>query len=166
MTRTTCLARFARVITCVSCFALSTAHAATITVDSLADDVFPDAAGAIFDINGMPIVLPSLKCTLRMAIASANLDMAVGGANGCVAGSGPDLIVFAASLNLTAATPGTITLADRGMSEAPATYVPPQIVQSALIASRPLTITGPWRSTGALDSALDEVLEYFPAPRA
>ena len=121
---------------------MSTAHAATITVNNLADDVFPNVAGAIFDINGTPVVLLSPKCTLRMAIASANLDLAVGGANGCAAGSGPDSIVFAASLNLTA-TPGTITLADRGMSEAPAVYAPPLIVQSALIVSGPLTITGP-----------------------
>ena len=62
-------------------------QSATITVSSLLDDVFPDATGAIFDVGGAPITLAASKCTLRMAIASANLDVAVGGANGCVAGN-------------------------------------------------------------------------------
>ena len=84
------------------------AQAATITVNSLADDVFPDATGAIFDVGGAPITLATSKCTLRMAIASANLDLAVGGANGCVAGDSEstvsqpngyaDQIVFASGL--------------------------------------------------------------------
>ena len=30
-------------------------HAATITVNSLLDDVFPDATGAVFDVSGAPI---------------------------------------------------------------------------------------------------------------
>ena len=38
---------------------------AIITVNSLLDDVFPDATGAI------AVPLTSAKCTLRMAIASA-----------------------------------------------------------------------------------------------
>ena len=89
------------------------AQAATITVNSLADDVFPDGTGAIFDINNAPIALASPKCTLRMAIASANLDVAVGGVTfGCASGSGADTIVFDAALNL-ATTPGTITLANK-----------------------------------------------------
>jgi hypothetical protein len=80
------------------------AHAgAIITVNSLLDDVFPDAAGAI----SVPLTAP--KCTLRMAIASANLDLPVGGATfGCAAstspsvtsynGGGADYIVFDAAL--------------------------------------------------------------------
>ncbi len=89
------------------------AHAATITVNSVADDVFPDATGAIFDYAGAPVVLTSAKCTLRMALASANLDMAVGGATfGCAAGSGADTV----SLN---ALTGVIQLADRTMSVGP-----------------------------------------------
>ena len=75
-------------------------QAATITVNTLLDDVFPDAAGAI----AVPLTAP--KCTLRMAIASANLDLAVGGAtNGCLAAAttpyvsgGADSIVFDAAL--------------------------------------------------------------------
>lgn len=59
------------------------ASAATITVNSLLDDVFPDAAGAI------PVPLTAPKCTLRMAIASANPDLPLGGA---------DSIVFDAAL--------------------------------------------------------------------
>jgi hypothetical protein len=79
------------------------AHAgAIITVNSLLDDVFPDAAGAI----SVPLTAP--KCTLRMAIASANLDLPVGGATfGCAASTTPattyvtggaDSIVFDAAL--------------------------------------------------------------------
>ena len=81
----------------------ASSHAATITVNSLLDDVFPDAAGAI----AAPLSAP--KCTLRMAIASANLDLPVGGATfGCAAstspsvtsynGGGADYIVFDAAL--------------------------------------------------------------------
>jgi hypothetical protein len=74
----------------------ATAHAATITVNSLLDDVFPDAVGAI------AVPLTAAKCTLRMAIASANLDLAVGGATfGCAAApsttyviGGADTIAF------------------------------------------------------------------------
>ena len=42
------------------------AQAATITVNSLLDDVFPDATGAIFDVVGAPVTLAASKCTLRM----------------------------------------------------------------------------------------------------
>ena len=74
--------------------------AATITVNSLFDDVFPDAAGVI----ASPLTVP--KCTLRMAIASANLDLPVGGVTfGCAAGpstiyviGGADSIGFDAAL--------------------------------------------------------------------
>lgn len=86
----------------VTCWGTS-AQAATISVNSLLDDVFPDAAGAI------PVSLTAPKCTLRMAIASANLDLPVGGAtNGCAASTTPsvtsynpggaDYIVFDAAL--------------------------------------------------------------------
>ena len=63
------------------------AHAATITVDSLADDI--DTVGT--------------DCTLRSAIASANSDAAVAG---CVTGAGADTIVFDPTV-----LPGTIALA-------------------------------------------------------
>jgi len=87
MTRTMSGARLGRAIYLFFGLCAATSQAATITVNSLADDVFPDAAGAIFDSNGAPVVLASPKCTLRMAIASANLDVAVGGVtNGCAAG--------------------------------------------------------------------------------
>src|SRR5260221_6880779 len=126
------------------------AQAGTITVNSLADDVFPDGTGAIFDINGSPITLSSPKCTLRMAISAANLDVAVGGVpNGCTAGSGADVIVFAAALNL-ATTPGTISIANKLMSEAPATFSGSDL-PSALVVSRPLTITGPGSTQLTLD---------------
>ncbi len=62
---------------------------AIITVNSLADDVFPDAAGAI----AVPLTAP--KCTLRMAIASANLDLPVGGAAfGCAASTTPTVTTY------------------------------------------------------------------------
>ncbi|MEO8134545.1 MAG: hypothetical protein ABI831_11255, partial [Betaproteobacteria bacterium] len=138
---------------CLMMLAATAAPALTITVTSLADDVFPNDTGAIFDINGAPVVLATQKCTLRMAIAAGDLDAAVGGANGCAAGSGPDTIVFGAALNLTA-VPGTIALADRGMSEKPATYSPPQIIQSALIVSAPLTITGPGSAFLTIDGGI------------
>ena len=94
-----------RLIACAAltatCWSAS-AQAANITVNSLLDDVFPDATGAITP------PLAASKCTLRMAIASANLDMPVGGATyGCAASTspatsyingGPDLIAFDASL--------------------------------------------------------------------
>lgn len=118
-------------------------HAATITVNSLADDVFPDATGAIFDYAGAPAVLSASKCTLRMAIASANLDMAVGGATfGCTAGSGADTVNFGA---LT----GVIQLADRSMSVAPISPEPVSIT-SILYVTRATTITGPGAATLAI----------------
>ena len=92
-------------LTAIGCSAST--QAATIIVNFLLDDVFPDAAGAI----AIPLV--SSKCTLRMTIASANLDLPVGGAtNGCVFASGTayvngsaDSIIFDAAL-----TNGTIML--------------------------------------------------------
>ena len=62
---------------------------AIITVNSLLDDVFPDAAGAISPALTAP------KCTLRMAIASANLDLPVGGATfGCAASTSPSVTAY------------------------------------------------------------------------
>ncbi|MBP6530570.1 MAG: hypothetical protein KA260_10645 [Burkholderiales bacterium] len=114
----------------------ASAHAATITVNSVADDVFPDATGAIFDYAGAPVVLTSAKCTLRMALASANLDMAVGGATlGCAAGAGADTV----SLN---SLTGVIQLADRTMSVGPNSPEPVPNT-SILYAVRATTITGP-----------------------
>ncbi|MBK8739582.1 MAG: hypothetical protein IPM02_08600 [Betaproteobacteria bacterium] len=143
----------AKVTVCAAILA-APAQAATITVNSLADDVFPNGAGAIFDAGGSPVVLGAAKCTLRMAIASANLDplpgSEVGGAAfGCAAGSGADTIVFDAALGL-ASTPGTITLASKAMSEAPAVYGSPNT--AALAVSRPLTITGPGSTQLTIDA--------------
>jgi hypothetical protein len=96
------------------------ASAATITVTSLADPGTP------------------ATCTLRQAIESANTDTAVGD---CVTGLNADTIVFDAALNLTAATPGTITLDQTSMSEAP--FAPITPVTWLLFAKGDLTITGP-----------------------
>lgn len=130
------------------------ARSATITVNSLADDVFPDATGAVFDVNGAPVTIAAAKCTLRMAIAAANLDLAVGGANGCVAGDSdttptsavqgvPDTIRFIGTIA------GTISLnVAKKMSEAPAIFRDPATGNptpnstSALVVSRPLVIVG------------------------
>ncbi|HNY46520.1 MAG TPA: choice-of-anchor Q domain-containing protein [Casimicrobium sp.] len=109
----------------------------------MADDVFPDATGAIFDYAGAPVVLASAKCTLRMALASANLDMAVGGATfGCAAGSGADTV----SLN---SLTGVIQLADRSMSVGPNSPEPVPNT-SILDAVRATTITGPGAATLAI----------------
>ncbi|MEO8133546.1 MAG: choice-of-anchor Q domain-containing protein [Betaproteobacteria bacterium] len=129
----------ARVLVCIILSAAA-AHAATITVNSVDDDVFPSNTGAV---TGTPA-----KCTLRMAIAAANLDVAVGaGATVCAAGSGADTIVFDPALFTSTAR--TITLASVAMSEAPATYASPNI--AALAVSRPLTITGPGSSLLTID---------------
>jgi hypothetical protein len=83
----------------------SASMAATITVNSLADDVFSDSAGVW--------AATATKCTLRMAIAASNEDQNIGGPGGCVASSvytvgGRDTIRFT---GLT----GTITLANQPM---------------------------------------------------
>ncbi len=91
------------VVSAFAALAAGAQGAAIITVNSLLDDVFPDAVGAI----AVPLTAP--KCTLRMAIASANLDLPVGGATfGCAAsitpsvtsynGGGADYINFDAAL--------------------------------------------------------------------
>lgn len=127
------------------------ATGAPITVNSLDDDLFPDAAGNLFDAGNNPVTLSSAKCTLRMAVSSANLDIAVGGAAfGCAAGSGADTITFAPALNL-ATTPGTITLANKGMASAVA---PGLVVFPPLLIVAPLTITGPGSSQLTLDGSV------------
>ena len=120
-------------------------HAAVLLVDSLADDVFPDEAGAIFDVSGNPIVLASQKCTLRMAIAASNIDAPVGGATGCnaqgastFAMGGGDNINFA-----TALAGGTILLdANKGM-----------VVTTGGIDSSILWISGPVSLDGSAGTA-------------
>ena len=129
-------------------------QAATIIVNSLLDDVFPDASGAIFDVSGAPVTLTAAKCTLRMAIASANLDLAVGGANGCVAGDSETLITspprgVADVIRFSSAVTGTIDVnVTKKMSEAPAVFrdltsgAPAPNTKSALVVTRPLVIQG------------------------
>lgn len=123
--------------------------AATITVNSLADDVMPNAVGAIFDPAGNPVALASPKCTLRMALASANLDMAVGGTtNGCVATGSPYASGAADSIVFQAGLTGTIMLNPaHSMSEAPANFFASVIsnptVQWILVGVGSVSITGP-----------------------
>ncbi len=114
--------------------------AATITVNSLLDDVFVNASGAIFSDAGYtsPVVLASAKCTLRMALAAANMDSAIGGPNGCPTGSGADTINF--SVN------GTIKLSQVIMEPTivPPPPAPPTTPYSWLLfAGGNLTIAGP-----------------------
>lgn len=146
--------RFWRPIVFAAALAYGASHAATITVNSLLDDVFPDATGAIFDVSGAPVTLTASKCTLRMAIASANLDLAVGGANGCVAGDSetlPDSPPKGAAdtIRVASGLTGIINVnVAKKMSEAPAVFrdaatgAPTPNVHAALVVSRPLVITG------------------------
>lgn len=79
--------------------------AATITVNSLADDVFSDSVG---------LWAPTAtKCTLRMAIAASNEDQNIGGPTGCVA-SGGYTVGGRDTIRFTGLT-GTITLANQPM---------------------------------------------------
>jgi|GEM_PF-1673572 len=124
----------------ISMMLSAAASAATISVNSLLDDVFVNAAGAIFSDAGYtaPVVLASPKCTLRMALAAANTDTAIGGTNGCAAGSGADTISFTVT--------GTIKLSQVIME--PTIVPPPPSPPSApytwlLFASGNVTITGP-----------------------
>jgi CSLREA domain-containing protein len=130
--------------TAALCLALSatSVYAAAIVVNSVDDDVFPDSAGTVAGMPG--------KCTLRMAIAAANLDEPVGGAGGCSAGAGADTITFDPALFTASAR--TITLASVVMSEAPATYA--GTVATALVVSRPLTITGPSSTQLTIDGSV------------
>lgn len=149
------------------------ANAATIVVNSLLDDVYVNASGATF--SDVALVTPSSPayCTLRMAIAAANLDVPVGGAGGCAAGNSstvaggitsgiPDTITFATGL----AGVINVNVASK-MSEAPATLLagmgsttpipgdPTPNVTSALVVSRALEIIGNVDGAGAPSIALD-----------
>lgn len=141
----------------------STSIAATITVNSLADDVFSDGAG---------VWAPTAtKCTLRMAIAASNEDQDIGGANGCVgSGSytagGRDTIVFT---GLT----GTITLANQPMFTPDFDNV--VTMQSHLLVVRQsTTFSGPGAATLTIDGghtagtprAVGIMLIYSVPPRA
>ncbi len=137
-----------RLVATTAIFSLvaQTAAAAPITVNSLADDVFMNATGQTFSDAALTVPVSPAYCTLRMAITAANLDTVVGG---CAAGSGADTIDFSAALNLTTATPGTITLSQVSMFEAPANYnsIPPTWL---LAISTPITISGPAAGGAAL----------------
>lgn len=120
--------------------ACGVAAAATITVNSTADDVFVNVAGAIFSdaTYTTPVVLASPKCTLRMALAAANMDTAIGGANGCTAGSGIDTITIPAT--------GTIKLSQVAMEPVivPPPPTPPATPYTWLLFSAGnVTINGP-----------------------
>ncbi len=111
------------------------ASAATITVNSVADDVFVNSTGQTFSDAALTAPVSPTYCTLRMAIAAANLDAVVGGAAGCTAGAGSDSIVFSVAAN------STITIAQVSMDPAPA------VVATSptwlLFSNGNLTITGP-----------------------
>ena len=117
----------------------SAATAATITVNSLADDVYMNAAGQTFSDPALTVAVSPAYCTLRMAIAAANGNFAVGG---CTAGSGADTITFSG-----AASSGTIVLSQVSMNEAPAVYGTSP-TNWILAISSAVTITGP--GSGAL----------------
>lgn len=123
-------------------------NAATLTVNSLLDDVFPDDTGAI----AVPLTAP--KCTLRMAIASANLDLAVGGTtNGCVAASGSSFVTAGADTILfnSALANGTILLdATQAMNVGPIV----NNTSSILFITGPTTIDGVTATNLTLDGGL------------
>lgn len=113
---------------CVSLVVAFAAQGATLIVDSLADDVFPNHLGQLFDAGGNPVVLTAQKCTLRMATVASNIDARVGNLDntstvfyGCdaqvtspptsFAPNGGDVVNFAPAI-----AGGTINLnADKGM---------------------------------------------------
>ncbi len=104
--------RRAFMVATTAAFALgwACAQAATITVNSVADDVFINAAGATFSDAAYTVPVSPTYCTLRMAISSANRDAATGG---CAAGIGNDTITFSVPAN------STITIAQVAMDPAP-----------------------------------------------
>jgi hypothetical protein len=121
-------------------FAASSANSATITVSSLADDVFVNAAGATFSDTALTVPVVSTACTLRMALAAANLDLAVGG---CTPGAGADVVDIPIS--------GTIEVANQSMDPAP---VPPSATPSWLLfASNAVAIQGPASGTLVVSGA-------------
>jgi len=112
----------------------SAVNAAPITVNSLADDVYINTTGQTFSDAALSVSVAPAYCTLRMALAAANGNFAVGG---CAAGSGPDTITFTG-----AASSGTIVLSQVTMNEWPANYgtSPPNWI---LAISSAVTISGP-----------------------
>ena len=114
--------------------------AANIIVNSLLDDVLPDAAGNITPALAAP------ECTLRMAIASANLDLPVGGATlGCAASTTPSTTYVVGGADIIGFKPslanGAIMLdATQAMNTASATNV--------------LYITGPTTIDGGAATAI------------
>ena len=127
--------RLSALITLLFSFALTTsASAAAITVNNLADDVFVNAAGAIFSDAAYttPVTLTGAKCTLRMALAAANTNTAIGGANGCASGSGTDIITIGVN--------GTIKLSQVSMEPAP--FAPSGAITWLLFAAGNVSIIG------------------------
>ena len=116
------------------------ASAATIVVNSVLDDVFVNASGAIFSDASYTtsVSLASSKCTLRMALAAANTDTAIGGANGCVAGSGTGTDTITIGVN------GTIKLSQVAMELAPLATTSPATWILYTVGN--VTITGPGSS--------------------
>ncbi len=117
-----------------SMFVSSAAQAASITVNSIADDVFINATGLTFSDAAYTVPVSPAYCTLRMAISSANRDAATGG---CTAGSGNDNITFSVPAN------STITLAQVAMDLAPFALVPPATLSWLLYSTGNVIITGP-----------------------
>ena len=116
-----------------TCVAL-TVQAATITVNSIADDVFINAAGQTFSDAAYTVAVTPGYCTLRMAISSANRDAVTGG---CVAGSGNDSIAFSVLAN------STITIAQVAMDPAPVTLPVGTSASWLLFSTGNVVITGP-----------------------
>ncbi len=138
---------FAKTLTALSLAALcGVASAATITVNTLADDVYVNNLGATFSDTALTTSVVSANCTLRMAMAAANLDVAVGG---CTAGSGADVI------NITPT--GTIRLNAQSMSVAPISPEP-ATASWLLFASREVTINGPASGELIISGELSESL--------
>ncbi len=124
---------------CATVATLAASHAATITVTSVADDVYVNAAGQVFSDGAFTTPVSPAYCTLRMALSAANLDVAVGP---CAAGSGVDDINFLSSVFTT-------TFPAKVISLNPAERMPvgttPSFTNnsSILLITRPVTITGP-----------------------
>ncbi len=145
----------------LSCVAATSVSAATLVVDSAADDVHVrDSDLAITDSAGNLVTLAGQKCTLRMAIHAANRDSPIGGAFGCKAANntafsagGVDNIVFAPSLGSA-----TITVdATRGMD------IGTSNTTSVLVATGTLTIDGAIPGSSSSRITLDGGLRQSPS---
>ena len=115
-------------------FVSLTVQAATITVNSVADDVFIDEFGATFSDAAYSVPVSPAYCTLRMAISSANRDAVIGG---CAAGSGSDTITFAVPAN------STITVAQVAMDPKPVSLPAGTAVSWLLFSTGNVVISGP-----------------------